>query len=201
MTMVEKPRKSVVQNMVKNLIDSEIPEIQAVARDLAERIKQLEEHSWKLQHYATEIESLSAEEQEAPEEASLAELVRDLEKTLIELRRGNVSTEAAVDKAAAISNASRAGRKKTVQPEPEPEPEREPELEPEPEPAFESAPPPPPPPAPEPEVEQAPASADKSAEDKLEEMRQRLEEMEAGKLKDDTYLTPEGFVVRRRGFK
>ena len=85
--MARKPRRSGVQDIIKNLVDSEIPEIQAVAKQLSEWTKQLEEHSWKLQHYASEIESLAAAEAvEGRDEVSLAELVRDLEKTLSELR-------------------------------------------------------------------------------------------------------------------
>ena len=87
--MARKPRKSGVQDIIKNLVDSEIPEIQAVAKQLSEWTKQLEEHSWKLQHYASEIESLAAAEAaEGRDEVSLAELVKDLEKTLSDLRGG-----------------------------------------------------------------------------------------------------------------
>jgi len=87
--MAKKPKKSGVQEIIKTLVDSEIPEIQAVAKQLSEWTKQLEEHSWKLQHYASEIESLAtAEASEAHEEVSLAELVRDLERTLSQLRGG-----------------------------------------------------------------------------------------------------------------
>jgi chromosome segregation ATPase len=87
--MARKPRKSGVQDIIKSLVDSEIPEIQAVAKQLSEWTKQLEEHSWKLQHYASEIESLAAAEAaEGRDEVSLAELVKDLERTLAELRGG-----------------------------------------------------------------------------------------------------------------
>ena len=85
--MARKARKNAVRDIVKNLLDSEIPEIQDVAKELAERIKKLEEHSWKLQHYATEIENLSEEEAELAPEISLGELIKDLEKTLDELRQ------------------------------------------------------------------------------------------------------------------
>ena len=99
--MAPKPEKSAVRNIINNLINSEIPEIQAVAKELAEWTKQLEEHSWKLQHYASEIESLAAAEAEGSEEVSLTELVRDLEKTLAMLRekpadKVTVKSEAAV---------------------------------------------------------------------------------------------------------
>lgn len=88
--MAKKPKKSGVQEIIKTLVDSEIPEIQAVAKQLSEWTKQLEEHSWKLQHYASEIESLAtAEAAEVHDEVSLAELVKDLEKTLSQLRGGS----------------------------------------------------------------------------------------------------------------
>ena len=86
--MAQKPRKSVIQNIVKNLVDSEIPGIQAVVKELTEWTRQLEERSWKIQHYASEIEEVTAEEEiEIPEEASLADLVKNLEKTLAQLRQ------------------------------------------------------------------------------------------------------------------
>ncbi len=88
--MARRFKKSGVQDIIKSLVDSEIPEIQAVAKQLTDWTKQLEEHSWKLQHYASEIESLAAaEDAEARgDEVSLAELVKDLEKTLSQLRGG-----------------------------------------------------------------------------------------------------------------
>ncbi len=87
--MARKSKKSGVQEIIKSLVDSEIPEIQAVAKQLSEWTKQLEEHSWKLQHYASEIESVAATEaSEAHDELSLAELVKDLESTLSQLRGG-----------------------------------------------------------------------------------------------------------------
>ena len=85
--MAQKARKSSVRDIIRSLLESEIPEIQNVAKQLAERIKQLEEHGWKLEHYATEIESLAEQESEVSTEVSLGELIKDLEKTLDELRR------------------------------------------------------------------------------------------------------------------
>ena len=85
--MAQKARKNAVGDIIRNLLESEIPEIQNVAKQLAERIKQLEEHGWKLEHYATEIESLAEQESEASTEVSLGELIKDLEKTLGELRQ------------------------------------------------------------------------------------------------------------------
>lgn len=87
--MVRKSKKPGVQEIIKTLVDSEIPEIQSVAKQLTEWTKQLEEHSWKLQHYASEIESLAAvEAAEARDEVSLADLVKNLEQTLSQLRGG-----------------------------------------------------------------------------------------------------------------
>jgi hypothetical protein len=69
--MAQKPKKRVVDSIIDNLLNSEIPEIQQVARQLTEWTKQLEEHSWKLQHYATELENLVLQEStEASEEVS-----------------------------------------------------------------------------------------------------------------------------------
>jgi hypothetical protein len=95
--MARKSRKSGVQEIIKSLVDSEIPEIQAVAKQLSDWTKQLEEHSWKLQHYASEIESVAASEaSDARDEVSLAELVKDLENTLAQLRGGGTPRPAAL---------------------------------------------------------------------------------------------------------
>jgi hypothetical protein len=96
--MARKSRKSGVQEIIKSLVDSEIPEIQAVAKQLNEWTKQLEEHSWKLQHYASEIESVAASEASdaSRDEVSLAELVKDLETTLAQLRGGGPPRPAAL---------------------------------------------------------------------------------------------------------
>ena len=83
--MAAKPRKSVVQNIIKNLLESEIPEIQNASKELAEWIKQLEQHSFKLQHYATEIESWASEEEEV-DTIELTDLIKDLEATLNDMR-------------------------------------------------------------------------------------------------------------------
>ena len=83
--MAAKPRKSVVQNIIKNLLEMEIPEIQTASKELAEWIKQLEQHSFKLQHYATEIETWASEEEEA-DSIELTDLIKDLEATLSDMR-------------------------------------------------------------------------------------------------------------------
>lgn len=83
--MAAKPRKTVVQNIIKNLLEMEIPEIQTASKELAEWIKQLEQHSFKLQHYATEIETWASEEEEV-DSIELTDLIKDLEATLTDMR-------------------------------------------------------------------------------------------------------------------
>ena len=87
--MAAKPRKSVVQNIIKNLLEMEIPEIQTASKELAEWIKQLEQHSFKLQHYATEIENWASEEEEV-DSIELTDLIKDLEATLTDMRKGQL---------------------------------------------------------------------------------------------------------------
>ena len=87
--MAAKPRKSVVQNIIKNLLEMEIPEIQTASKELGEWIKQLEQHSFKLQHYATEIENWASEEEEG-DSIELTDLIKDLEATLTDMRHGRV---------------------------------------------------------------------------------------------------------------
>jgi len=84
--MAAKPKKSAVQNLIKNLLETEIPDIQTASRELADWIKQLEQHSFKLQHYATEIESWAAEEDEV-DTIELTDLIKDLESTLNDMRQ------------------------------------------------------------------------------------------------------------------
>jgi hypothetical protein len=60
--MAEVPQKATVQNIIRNIKESEIPQIQAAARDLSQRIKQLEEHSSRLESYVNEMENLAAAE-------------------------------------------------------------------------------------------------------------------------------------------
>ena len=85
--MAAKPRKSAVQNIIKNLLEGEIPEIQNASKELAEWIKLLEQHSFKLQHYATEIETWASEEEEV-DSIELTDLIKDLEATLNDMRQG-----------------------------------------------------------------------------------------------------------------
>jgi hypothetical protein len=83
--MAAKPRKSAVQNIIKNLLENEIPDIQNASKELAEWIKQLEQHSFKLQHYATEIDNWASEEEEV-DSIELTDLIKDLEATLSDMR-------------------------------------------------------------------------------------------------------------------
>jgi hypothetical protein len=85
--MAEKPRRARVQNYIKNLLDSEIPEIQSMANKLAEQIKELEEHSSKLRNYITHIENLATDEASAMAETRIGEILKDLDKALVELRQ------------------------------------------------------------------------------------------------------------------
>jgi hypothetical protein len=86
--MAKKPQKEVVEDIVKNLVDSEISGIQSVAKDMMERIRQLEEHSERIKKYADEIEKLAMEAaSEKYDKASLDELIKNLETTLTKLRK------------------------------------------------------------------------------------------------------------------
>jgi hypothetical protein len=85
--MVRKPRREEVKKLLKNLLDSEIPEIHDVAKQLSERVKQLEAHSVKLQNFITQIEGLAIEEADALDDTRIHELVTGLEKVLGERRR------------------------------------------------------------------------------------------------------------------
>lgn len=85
--MARKPRREEVQKLVKGLLDSEIPEIQNVAKQLTQWIKQLEEHSLKLQEYVAKIEDLAVEEADALVDSRIHELVTGLEKILGERRQ------------------------------------------------------------------------------------------------------------------
>jgi len=85
--MAQKPRKNRVENVIKDLLDSEIPEIQNVAKQLADRVKQLEEHSSKLKEYVTQIEELATEEADALVVNRIGGLLKDVDKSLAELRQ------------------------------------------------------------------------------------------------------------------
>jgi len=86
--MVKEPAKKQIQNLIDNLLKSEIPELQSVAKGLTDWTRELEKHSWHLQQYASQLEELIQKQMgQAPTEVSLAELVRDMETTLVELRK------------------------------------------------------------------------------------------------------------------
>ena len=85
--MAKKPRREEVQKLIKGLLDSELPEIQNVAKQLTDRIRQLEEHSLKLQNYVAQIENLAIEESDSLVDARIHELVTGLEKALGERRQ------------------------------------------------------------------------------------------------------------------
>ncbi|MBM4452891.1 MAG: hypothetical protein FJ024_10540, partial [Chloroflexi bacterium] len=91
--MARKPRREEVERILKNLLESEIPEIQAVAKQLTDRIRKLEEHSVKLQDYVARIESLTAEEADALVESKIGEIVDDLERALGKRRQKPATVE------------------------------------------------------------------------------------------------------------
>lgn len=99
--MAAKPRKSAVQSIIKNLLEGEIPEIQNASKELAEWIKLLEQHSFKLQHYATEIETWAAEEDEG-DSIELTDLIKDLEATLSDMRLGRPLSSVSIEEPAAM---------------------------------------------------------------------------------------------------
>jgi len=85
--MAKKPRREEVERILKNLLESEIPEIQTVATQLIDRIRKLEEHSIKMQDYVAKIESLTEDEAEEVIESRIGEIVDELEKTLAKRRQ------------------------------------------------------------------------------------------------------------------
>lgn len=168
--MAQKPKKRVVDKIIENLLNSEIPEIQQVARQLTEWTKQLEEHSWKLQHYASELENLVEQESaETSQEVGLAELVRNLEKTLAELRQGSPVTQY-TDKAELKEAKVKSSKKEEL-----PAEEKVEELE------------------PEPPVEKREPSIKGKDLITSEETRK----LPQPPLRDEFFTTPEGFVVRK----
>lgn len=99
--MAKKPQREIVEEIVKNLVDSEISGIQAVAKDMAARVRQLEEHSERIKKYADEIEKLALNAaSEKYDKASLDDLIKNLEKTLTKLRKKHAESEDLVQPAA-----------------------------------------------------------------------------------------------------
>lgn len=127
--MAKKPRRTEVQNIIKNLLDSEIPEIQAMANKLAEQIKKLEEHSWRLQDYVSRIENLATEEATAMVESRISEILKDLDNALDELKRRSkkatvvasepLATEKGTDIEEKVEGLVSEERHRDVEPEPE----------------------------------------------------------------------------------
>jgi hypothetical protein len=168
--MAQKPKKRVVDSIIENLLNSEIPEIQQVARQLTEWTKQLEEHSWKLQHYATELENLVTQEStENSEEVGLAELVRDLEKTLAELRQGSPVTKN-IDKSELKETRIKSSKKE--------EPPAEEKTE-------------------EVELESPVEGGVPTIEGKELITSEEARKLQQLGLRDEFYTTPEGFIVRK----
>ena len=84
--MAKRPRRGTAQNIVKNLLDSEIPEIQYLANKLAEQIKDLEEESLRLQEYVAQIQNMATNDANALAENRIAQILKDLDAALKELR-------------------------------------------------------------------------------------------------------------------
>ncbi len=95
--MAKKPQKAADEEIVKNLVESEISGIQAVAKEMAERIKQLQEHSVKIKQYTDDIEKMAlAASSDKYDKAGMEELVRNLEKTISKLKKKQQEDEAAL---------------------------------------------------------------------------------------------------------
>ena len=125
--MAKKPRRAAVQNIIRNLLNSEIPEIQSMANNLAEQIKELEEQSSRLQKYVTQIEGLATEEANALAEGQLAEILKDLDNVLGELRTR--SRKALPARPEAVAPAPAPIRRAIVERKPEEEEEEAEEIE------------------------------------------------------------------------
>jgi chromosome segregation ATPase len=96
--MAKKPQREGTEVMAKNLVDTEVSSIQAVARDMAVHAKQLEEHSQRIKKYTDEIEKLAeGAASEKYRASTLEELIKNLEKTVSRLRQKQGETEAPVE--------------------------------------------------------------------------------------------------------
>jgi division protein CdvB (Snf7/Vps24/ESCRT-III family) len=127
--MAKKPRRAVVQKILKNLLDSEIPEIQSTANRLAEQIKDLEEHSSRLQEHIAQIENLATDEANALSESQLTDILKDLDGALGELKKRTKKALPARAEAAPSPPAKRAVILEKPEPEEEAEVEEVEELE------------------------------------------------------------------------
>jgi hypothetical protein len=95
--MAKKPQKAAVEEIVKNLVESEILGIQAVAKDMAERVKQLEEHTIKIRQYTDEIEKMALEAaSDKVDKSGMEDLVKNLEKTISKLKKKQQEDEEAL---------------------------------------------------------------------------------------------------------
>ena len=116
--MAKRPRRGTAQNIVKNLLDSDIPEIQYMANKLAEQIKDLEEESSRLQEYVAQIKNTATDDANALAKNRIAQILADLEVALKELRlkpTKALSTGTEIT----VSSPRRAVAKKTPEPEEE----------------------------------------------------------------------------------
>ena len=122
--MERKPRRPKVQHVIKNLLDLEIPEIQSMASKLADQIKDLEEQSSRLQEYVAEIENMATDQSNTMVEGRIAEILKDLDSALKELR---IKPKKAL--AASTEVRAAASRMAAVEEEPEQEEEEVEEVE------------------------------------------------------------------------
>jgi hypothetical protein len=112
--MADKPRRARVQTIIKNLLDSEIPEIQSMANKLAEQVKELEERSSKLRNYITQMENLATDEATALAETKVGDILKDLDKALGELKLRSKKSLATRTVAAALPQRSVAIEERSV---------------------------------------------------------------------------------------
>ena len=84
--MAEKPRRARVQTIIKNLLDSEIPEIQSKANKLAEQVKELDEQSSSLRTCISQLENLATDEAASIAETRIGVILKELDKALTELK-------------------------------------------------------------------------------------------------------------------
>jgi hypothetical protein len=100
--MERKLRRPKVQNIIKNLLDSEIPEIQSMANKLAEQIKELEEQSSRLQEYVIQIEHMATDEANVLAESRIVDILKDLDAALKELRHRPKKASASITETKAV---------------------------------------------------------------------------------------------------
>jgi DNA repair exonuclease SbcCD ATPase subunit len=123
--MAEKPRRARVRKIIKNLLDSEIPEIQSIANKLAEQIKELEEQSSKLQEYVNQIENITSDDANAMTESRIVEILNDLDVALKELRQRPRRTLATSAEVRAVAPKKRAVKEEEEEQQEEEEEEEE----------------------------------------------------------------------------